>query len=384
MATAELKEGRQSSGRHLLPPISPLLRRRLLTAIPTLFVIVTLTFILCRAAPGGPFRDERVVPDTVMANIEARYGLDRPFYEQYARFWTNLITGNLGPSFQQPERSAFGVLFSGAGASLIVGLAALLVALLLGVGGGTLAVINPRASPVVSTLALVALAVPVFVLGPLLIQFLAVSLGLLPVALWGSPSHVVLPALTLGIPVGGALTRFWRAVLGENMDCPECMAARARGLTEWGVVRRHAAPRSLPLLLNYIGPMLAGLVTGSVVVEKIFSIPGMGRYFIDSALARDYPVIIGATLIYAFILLLVHTLIDLSHLRLDPRLNKEHSEWTQAEREHRGRLQEAARIAREKRKKAARQKKEAARLEKAKEEQQKKRAEQHKKREKKG
>lgn len=332
-----------------LLPFSPLLRRRLLTALPTLFVIVTLTFILTRAAPGGPFGKEREMPEAVRENIEHRYGLDRPVYEQYLRFWGNLLIGSLGPSFQQPERSAFGVLIEGLGPSLIVGLSALLVALILGIGGGTLAVLRPASTPVVSIAALVALAVPVFVLGPMLVRFVAIGLGLLPAALWGSPSHVVLPALTLGIPVGGALARFWRAVLAESIELPECIAARARGLGEWQLVWRHAARKSLPLLLNYIGPMLAGLVTGSVVVEKIFSIPGMGRCFIDSALARDYPVVIGATLIYAFILLVVHTLVDLSHLRLDPRLRKEHTEWTEADRALRRKRRAAARAAKQSR-----------------------------------
>jgi len=332
--------------RFLLPPISPLLGRRLLTALPTLFVIVTLTFILTRAAPGGPFRDEQAVPDAVRANIEARYGLDRSLTSQYLRFWGNLLTGSLGPSFQQPERQALGVLMEGFGPSIILGLSALFIALLLGLGGGTLATVNPRAGPTVSIMALMALAVPVFVLGPLLIRVLAVGLGLFPAALWGTPSHLILPALTLGIPVGGSLARFWRSVLSESLDNPECLAARARGLTEWQVVRVHAAPRGLPLLLNYIGPMLAGLVTGSVVVEKIFGIPGMGRYFVDGALARDYPIVIGATLIYALILLAVHTLADLSHLRLDPRLRKEHGEWSRAEAARRRAMKEAAAEAR--------------------------------------
>ncbi|MFC1545123.1 ABC transporter permease [Gemmatimonadota bacterium] len=333
-------------GRFILPPISPLLGRRLLTALPTLFVIVTLTFILTRVAPGGPFRDEQAVPDAVRTNIEARYGLDRPVTTQYLRFWGNLLTGSLGPSFQQPERQALGVLMEGFGPSIILGLSALFIALLFGLGGGTLATVDPRTGPTISVFSLLALAIPVFVLGPLLIRFLAIDLRLFPAALWGSPSHLILPALTLGIPVGGSLARFWRTVLTENLDRPECLSARARGLSEWQVVRSHAGPRGLPLLFNYVGPMLAGLVTGSVVVEKIFGIPGMGRYFVDGALARDYPIVIGATLIYAIILLLVHTLADLSHLRLDPRLRKEHGEWTREEHARRRRAKEAAEEAR--------------------------------------
>ena len=219
-----------------------------------------------------------------------------------------------------------------------------------GIGGGTLAAVKPGSGPVVSAVALLALAVPVFVLGPLLIHFMAVGLRLFPTALWGSPSHLVLPALTLGIPVGGALARFWRVTLLDTMCLPECLAARARGLGEWQLVWRHAGPRSLPLMLNYVGPLLAGLVTGSVVVEKIFSIPGMGRFYVDSALARDYPVVIGATLIYAIVLLFVHTVVDISHMHIDPRLRKEHNEWTVADRELRTRHREAVRAARQLRK----------------------------------
>lgn len=355
--------GNDGDQRPPLLPFSPPLRRRVFTALPTLFVIVTLTFVLVRAAPGGPFGRERDIPEAARANIEARFGLDRPIYEQYVRFWGNLLTGSLGPSFQQPERSAFGVLVEGLGPSLIIGLSALLIALMLGMGGGTLAALWSRSAPVISILALMALSVPVFVLGPILIRFVAVSLGWFPAALWGSASHVVLPALTLGIPVGGALTRFWRAVLTESMELPECVAARSRGLGQWQLFRRHAARRSLPPLLNYVGPMLATLVTGSVIVEQIFDIPGMGHTFIDSALMRDYPVVIGATLIYLFLLLVVHTLIDLSHLRLDPRLRKEHIEWTRADRELRRKRRAAARELRRKRRAAAREAKQARKAE---------------------
>ena len=319
------------------PAVSPLLRRRLLTTLPTLFVVVTLTFILVRAAPGGPFRSERAVPEAVRENMEARYGLDRSLPVQYVRFWGSVLTARLGPSFQYPERSAASVLWDGAGPSLVLGAASLLIALLLGMGGGTAAAVWPRGRPWISTAALVALAVPVFVLGPLFIRLFAVGLGWLPAGLWGEPKHLVLPALTLGIPVGGATARFWRAALEEELSSPACLAARARGMGSLRTVRKHAAPRSLPLLLNYLGPLAAGLVTGSVVVEKVFGIPGMGRYFVDSALARDYPVVIGATLAYAVVLLAVHTAADLLHLRLDPRLRKEHADWMGLEKEDRAR-----------------------------------------------
>ena len=299
-----------------------LLRQRVVAAIPTLFAVVTITFIIVRAAPGGPFRDERAVPEMVRANIEARYGLDESLATQYLKFWRNLLTGRLGPSFQHPEIPAFSVLLDGAIPSFIVGITATLIALLLGLGGGTLAAVRPRMSPLISVLSLVALAIPVFVIGPLLIRLFALELGWLPAALWGSPRHLVLPAITLGLPVGGALARFWRTLLTDSLNSPESISARARGLSELEVVRFHAAPVSLPLLLNYTAPMIAALVTGSVVVEKIFALPGMGRYFVDSALARDYPVVIGATLIYAVVLLTLHTAADLAHTRLDPRLKR--------------------------------------------------------------
>ncbi len=297
-------------------------RRRLLSFFPSLLLIVTLTFIISRAAPGGPFHTDRAVPEAVRSNLEARYGLDRPLAAQYLRFLANLATGRLGPSFQQPERAAVQVISEGFGPSLTVGLTAFLAALLIGLGGGSLAVLRPRIAPLISGLALICLALPVFVLGPLLIRFMAVELGLLPAALWGTPAHLVLPALTLGIPAGGALARFWRPLLAGEMAGPAALAARARGLGEGAVLRRHAAPRALPVLLNYLGPLLAGLVTGSVVVETIFGLPGTGRCFVESALARDYPVVLGATLLYAVILLGVHTAVDLVQLRLDPRLSR--------------------------------------------------------------
>ncbi len=331
-----------------LPPVSPLVRRRILTALPTLFVIVTVTFVLARAAPGGPFQREEAVPEVVRDNIEARYGLDRSVTVQYIRFWGNLLTGRLGPSFSHPEQSALRVLVGGALPSIAVGFTALLIALLLGLGGGALGCVYPRrGGPFISGFALVALALPVFVLGPLLVRLFALTLGWLPAGLLDSPVHLVLPALTLGLPVGGALARFWRASLTESMATHECLAARSRGLSEWAVVRHHAAPRSLPLLLNYLGPLAVALVTGSVVVEKVFAIPGMGSFFVDGALARDYPVVIGATLFYAIALLVIHTLVDLAHIRLDPRLQKEHADWMVAEHARLKRRREEREAARE-------------------------------------
>ncbi len=318
-----------------LPPLGPFLRRRLLTALPTLFAVVTLTFVLVRLAPGGPFAAERAVPEAVRANLEARYELDRPVAVQYLFFWGNVLTGRLGPSFQQPERSALEVLAAGLPASLLVGLAALLIALLNGIGGASLAALRPRASPLLGILALIALALPVFVLGPVLVQVFALGLGWLPAGQWGSFPHLVLPALTLGIPVGGMLFRFWRGLVTAQLESPECLAARARGLGEWRVLWRHAAPRCLPMTVNYLGPLAAGLVTGSVVVEQVFGIPGTGRLFVQSALARDYPVVIAATLLYAVALLLVHTLADLAQLQVDPRLHKAHADWTGVERRRR-------------------------------------------------
>jgi oligopeptide transport system permease protein len=326
-----------------LPPVGPFLRRRLLTALPTLFAVVTLTFLLARLAPGGPFAAERALPEAARINLEARYGLDRPLAVQYLKFWGNVLTGRLGPSFQQPERSALGVLLSGLPPSLLVGAAALVIALLLGLGGGSLAAVTPRASPILSMLALLALAVPVFVLAPLLVQVFALWLGWLPAGQWGGPAHLVLPTLALGIPVGGSLFRFWRALVVEQLESPACLAARTRGLEEWEVLIHHAAPRALPVLINYFGPLAAGLVTGSVVVEQVFGLPGMGRFFIQGALARDYPVVIAATLLYAITLLVVHTLADLAQLRLDPRLHKAHADWVEAERERRRVLRETAR-----------------------------------------
>ena len=202
------------------PSLSPLLRRRLLTVIPAFAAVVTRTFAVVRAAPGGPFGAERMLPEAVRANVEQRFGLDRPIVDQYLRFWAGVLTADLGPSFEQPERGAVAVLLSGAGPSLLLGGAALLIALLLGVGGGTLAVRYPAAGRLVAGGALLALALPVFVLGPLLIQVFAVGLGWLPPALWGSPANLVLPALTLGLPVGGAMARFWRPTLSAQLADP--------------------------------------------------------------------------------------------------------------------------------------------------------------------
>jgi oligopeptide transport system permease protein len=296
--------------------------RRLAGFVPVLFVIVSCSFFLMRLAPGGPFDQERALPEQVRANVEAKYHLDEPVWRQYVRYLTDVTRGDLGPSFRYPDRSVTELLALGLPVSLLLGACALLVAVGIGGTAGILAGMrrNTLVDHLMMSLALGGISVPNFVLGPLLMLIFAVGLGWLPVAGWGTWAHLVLPSVTLGAFYAAYVARLTRAGMLEVVGQDFIRTARSKGLREAVIVLRHALPNAILPVVTYLGPASAAVLTGSVVVESIFSIPGVGRYFVGSALNRDYTMVLGTVVLYSGILVLLNLVVDVLCAYLDPRI----------------------------------------------------------------
>jgi oligopeptide transport system permease protein len=296
--------------------------RRLAGFLPVLFVIVSVSFFMMRLAPGGPFDQERALPEQVRANIEARYHLDEPLWRQYFRYLGNVARADLGPSFRYPDRSVNELLTLGFPVSLTLGLCALAIALTLGGTVGVLAALQPNGLVDYLTMSftLCGVSVPNFVLGPILMLIFALNLGWLPVAGWGTWRHLIMPSVTLGTFYAAYVARLTRAGMLEIIGQDFIRTARGKGLREVTVVVRHALPGAILPVVTYLGPASAAVLTGSVVVETIFSIPGIGRYFVGSALNRDYTMVLGTVVFYSALLLLFNLIVDVLYAYLDPRV----------------------------------------------------------------
>jgi len=297
--------------------------RRVAGFLPVLFVIISLSFFIMRLAPGGPFDQERVLPEQVRENIETRYHLNEPLWKQYLRYLGDVARGDLGPSFRYPDRSVNELLGLGIPVSLLLGACALAIAILLGGAVGLLAGVrrNSFVDYLTMSLALGGVSVPNFVLGPLLTLVFALGLGWLPVAGWGTWRHLILPSVTLGMFYAAYVARLTRAGMLEVIGQEFIRTARAKGLREATVVLRHALPSAILPVVTYLGPASAAILTGSVVVETIFGIPGIGRYFVGSALNRDYTMVLGTVLAFSVLLLLFNLIVDILYAYLDPRVS---------------------------------------------------------------
>ena len=298
--------------------------KRLLTAIPTLIVLVTLTFFLMRAAPGGPFDSARSLPPAVEQALAESYHLDESLARQYLRYLGGLLRGDLGPSFQYDGLTVNELLAAGLPVSLALGFSALLLSLLLGCAAGAWAALrhNRWQDRVLMTLAMTGISVPALVVAPLMILLFALTLGWLPAGGWdgGAWKNMLLPVLALALPQIACIARLMRGSMIEVLRQNYIRAARARGLPESAVVLRHALKPALMPVLSYLGPAAAGLLTGSVVVEQIFDLPGIGRYFVQGALNRDYTLVLGVVLLYGTLIVLFNLLVDLLYGVLDPRV----------------------------------------------------------------
>lgn len=298
--------------------------RRLLGLVPTLFVIVAAAFFLMRLAPGGPFDEERAVPAEITANLQAAYGLDQPVVVQFARYLRGLVRGDLGPSFRMKDFTVGELIARGLPVTLAIGTAALLLSLAIGVPLGLVAALrqNRWLDHAAMAVALVGIAVPSFVVAPLLALAFGIGLGWLPVAGWetGSVRHAVLPVITLALPLVAALARLTRGSLLEVLQAPYIRTARARGLGPAVILRRHALKPTLMPVVSFLGPATAALLTGSLVVEQVFGLPGVGRYFVQGAVNRDYTLVMGMVIFYATLILLLNLAVDLLYGWLDPRI----------------------------------------------------------------
>jgi oligopeptide transport system permease protein len=295
---------------------------RLLQGIPVLIAVATVTFALLRFLPGGPFDREKALPPEILRNIEARYHLDEPIALQYARYLGDLARGDLGPSYKYVGRDVAAILAEALPVSVRLGGVALAIAVVFGVAAGLVAGTRrgSRVDRGVMLAALLGVSVPSFVLGAALILVVGLWLGWLPAGLWEGPLYVVLPALTLAALPTAYVAQLTRTSVIDVVDLDFVRTARAKGLSERSIQLRHVLRNALLAVVTYFGPLLAILLTGSFVVEQIFAIPGMGRFFVTAVTNRDYPLVLGVTLVYAALVVLANLGVDLLYGWLDPRI----------------------------------------------------------------
>ena len=296
--------------------------RRLLLFIPTLWAIATLTFLLVHAAPGGPFQSEKEIPKVAKEQLMKRYGLDQPLGVQYLRFLGSVARLDFGPSYKYPQRQVKEIIAEAFPVSLELGAWALLFAIVVGVPIGVAAACrhNSAADASAMGLALAGVSIPNFVLGPALVLLFSLTLFVLPPALWQGPQSRILPVLTLSTAYVAYIARLTRAGMLEVLRQDFIRTARAKGLPDRAIVFKHALKLGILPVVSYLGPAAARIVMGSVVIEKIFAVPGLGRHLVNAAFNRDYTLVMGVVLFYAVFLMGLNLLVDIAYTRLDPRV----------------------------------------------------------------
>lgn len=297
--------------------------RRLLSLIPTLLMLITVTFFLMRVAPGGPFDSEKTLPPEIEANLNAKYHLDEPLVQQYFRYLGQIAVLDFGPSFQYKDWTVNELIAQGFPVSLTVGLAAMVLAFVLGTLLGIAAALRQNTAVDYSLMgfAMLGISIPNFVIAPVLILLLAVYAGWLPAGGWDwSIASMVLPVVTLSLPVTAYIARLTRGSMIEVLHSNFIRTARAKGLPESVVIRRHALRPALLPVISFLGPATAGMISGSVVIERIFSIPGLGSYFVQGALNRDYTLVMGVVIFYGVLILVLNFLVDLVYAWLNPKI----------------------------------------------------------------
>ena len=301
------------------------LAKRFLEMIPVLFVIATLTFFMVRLAPGGPFTTEKSIPPEIQKKLEAFYGLNKPLYQQYLDYMGNLLKGDLGPSFKYATWSVNELIWSAFPVSLELGCYALAIALLLGLSAGIIASLrqNTATDHVPMSLAMIGICVPTFVMGPLLILVFGLTLGWVNASGWDSARDRILPSLTLGAFYAAYIARLARGGMLEILNQDFIRTARAKGASSARIVFKHALKGGLLPVVSFLGPAIAGLITGSFVVETIFQVPGLGRFFVTAAFNRDYTMVLGTVLFYAVLIILLNLVVDVVQVWLNPKLRFE-------------------------------------------------------------
>lgn len=299
--------------------------RRIGSALVILWVIISITFVLMHAIPGGPFTSEKKLPPQVKASIEAKYHLDDPLWKQYADYIGGVVTGDLGPSYKYEGRSVNDIIGESFPVSAQLGLLALCVAVVGGIAAGAISAMRPNgvidyAITFVSTLGI---SVPTFIIGAVLVYVVGFKLGWLPVAMWRGPSYMILPVLTLAAQPMAFIARLTRSGLLDVYQQEYIRTARAKGLGAWNILIRHALGNAILPVITYIGPLAASLLTGSFIVETIFAIPGLGQYFVTSIYNRDYTVILGVTVFYSTLIVVLNIIVDMIYPIIDPRVTTE-------------------------------------------------------------
>ena len=299
---------------------------RLLGAIPTLLLVIVLAFLMVHAAPGGPFDDERVLPPDIEANIAKAYQLDEPLAQQFLTYMAGLLRGDLGPSYRYRDHTVSELIGSAFPLSLKLGAMAMLFAVVVGVGVGTIAALrqNSLLDRIVMALAMTGISIPVFVIAPVLVLLFAVKLHWLPAGWSGSEgaARFLLPAISLALPQIAYIARLTRASMIDVLASDFVRTARAQGLGTQAIVRYHALKPSMLPVLSYMGPAIAAILTGSVVVEEIFGIPGLGQFFVRGALNRDYTLVLGIVIFYATLVVLLNLVVDILYSVIDPRIRR--------------------------------------------------------------
>ena len=301
--------------------------RRILGLIPTMFLIVTLSFFLIRLAPGGPFSREKKVTPEVMQNLLKKYHMDEPLFKQYLRYMGDILRGDLGPSFKNKDYTVNELIFTSLPNSLILGVVSLCIALRLGVSVGIVSALNrnTRVDYAAMSAAVIGISVPLFVVGPVLMLILAMKLKWLPTSGWitgrAGLKTLIMPAITLAFPYFAYIARLSRASILEVLRSDYIRTARAKGLKQSVVIVKHVLKGAMLPVVSYLGPAFAGIVTGSVVVEQIFLVPGLGNFFVKSALNRDYTLIMGTVIVYSLILVVMNLVVDIIYGLLDPRIS---------------------------------------------------------------
>jgi oligopeptide transport system permease protein len=296
--------------------------KRIIHILIALFIIITATFFLMKAAPGNPFASERNFPPEIEANLKAKYGLDNPWYIQYKDYLFNTLTFDFGESMKYKNRSTNDIIADGFPVSLSLGLEAMFLAVGIGVLLGIIAALyhNKFIDYFATTIAVLGISIPSFVMAGLMQYFISLKLGLFPVAGWNGFKYSVLPALAIALTHAGYIAKLVRSSMLEENNSEYVKLARAKGLGKWTITFKHTLRNALMPVITYLGPLTAGVVTGSFVIEQIFAIPGLGRHFVQSITNRDYTVIMGTTVFYAIILMFAVLLVDILYTFIDPRI----------------------------------------------------------------
>jgi oligopeptide transport system permease protein len=296
--------------------------KRLAHAVIVLWVVITITFLLMHAIPGGPFTSERNLPPAVLKNIETKYKLNDPLYRQYLDYMKNLLKGDLGPSFKHEDRTVNEIITEAIPVSFQLGFESIVLAILVGIPVGIGAALHRGhwQDRILNLTTTFGIAVPSFILASLAVLIFAIKLRLLPAAMWGGWKYHIMPAITLSLGPMAIITRLTRSSMLDVLGQDYIKTAKAKGLSPLIVFCKHALPNALIPVVTYLGPMAAGILTGSFVIESIFAIPGIGCYFVTGIYNRDYTLILGVTIFYSLLIVVMNVLVDLVYPLLDPRI----------------------------------------------------------------